>query len=198
MPLIPFAAALLLVFLLVLATPLLLILRYRIGTARRPARRWIATFNLISLLASATLFLWIAAMTNFWVPNAFRYSLIGFIAGVLLGLLGVRLTQWDRTESALYYKPNRWLVLLVTLAVAARLLYGLWRMWHAWQTTGHDSSWLAHAGIPGSMGVGALVVGYYLAYSTGIAWRLRGMRHPRFIADKTAGNKLNRDRRHRP
>jgi hypothetical protein len=172
-PLIPFAAALLLILFFVLATPFLLILRYRIGSARRPARPWIATINLVSLLTSAALFLWIAAMTNFWVPNAFRYSLIGFIAGVLLGLLGVQLTRWDRTEQALYYKPNRWLVLLVTLAVAARLLYGFWRIWHAWRTTGHDSSWLASAGIPGSMGVGALVLGYYFSYFAGVRWRLR-------------------------
>jgi hypothetical protein len=174
-PLIPFAAALLLILFFVLATPFLLILRYRIGIARRPARPWIATINLMSLLTSAALFLWIAAMTNFWVPNAFRYSVIGFIAGVLLGLLGVQLTRWDRTEHALYYKPNRWLVLLVTLAVAARLLYGVWRIWHAWRTTGSDSSWLAHAGIPGSMGVGALVLAYYLTYFAGIRWRLRNL-----------------------
>jgi hypothetical protein len=172
-PLIPFLAALLLVFLLVLSTPFLLVVRYRVGTARRPARRWIATINLISLLTSAGLFFWVAALTNFWVPNAFRYSLIGFIAGVLLGLLGLKLTHWEPTARSLYYKPNRWLVLFITLAVAARLLYGLWRIWHAWRTTGPDASWLANAGIPGSMGVGALVLAYYLTYFAGVRWRLR-------------------------
>jgi hypothetical protein len=171
-PLIPFLAALLLVFLLVLSTPFLLVVRYRVGTARRPARRWIATINLVSLFTSAALFLWVAALTNFWVPNAFRYSLIGFIAGVLFGLLGLKLTHWEPTARALYYKPNRWLVLLITLAVAARLLYGFWRIWHAWRTTGPDSSWLASAGIPGSMGVGALVPGYYLTYFAGVRWRI--------------------------
>jgi hypothetical protein len=172
-PLIPLLAGLLLVFLVVLSTPLLLVLRYRIGTARRPARRWITTINLVSLLISAALFLWVAAMTNFWVPNAFRYSLIGFIAGVLLGLLGLKLTRWEPTAHTLHYKPNRWLVLLITLAVAARLLYGFWRIWHAWQTTGPDTSWLASARIPGSMGVGALVLGYYFTYFAGMRWRLR-------------------------
>ena len=173
MPLVPFLAALLIVFLFVLSTPFLLVLRYRIGTARRPARRWIATLNLVSLLFSAALFLWIAALTNFWVPHAFRYSLIGFIVGVLLGLLGLKLTRWEPTARGLYYQPNRWLVLLITLAVTARLLYGFWRIWHAWQTTGHDASWLASAGIPGSMGVGALVLSYYLTYFVGVRWRLR-------------------------
>jgi hypothetical protein len=53
------------------------------------------------------------------------------------------------------------------------MLYGFWRMWHAWHITGHDKSWLASAGIPGSMAVGALVLGYYLTYFAGIRWKLR-------------------------
>jgi hypothetical protein len=172
-PLIPFLAALLLVFVLILSTPLLLVVRYRVGTARRPARRWLATINLLSLLASAALFFWAAAITNFWVPNTFRYSLLGFAAGALLGLFGLWLTRWEPTARALYYKPNRWLVLLLTLAVGARLLYGFWRLWHAWRAAPSDSSWLASAGVAGSMAVGAVVVGYYLAYFTGVRWKLR-------------------------
>ena len=74
MPLVPFLAALLLVFLLVLSTPFLLVVRYRMGMARRPARRWIATTNAVSLFVSAGFFLWIAALTNFWVPRAFTFS----------------------------------------------------------------------------------------------------------------------------
>jgi hypothetical protein len=172
-PLIPFLAALLLVFLLILSTPLLLVMRYRVGTARRPARRWVATLNLISLLTSAVLFFLAAAITNFWVPTTFRYSLVGFAAGALLGLLGLWLTHWEPNAAALYYTPNRWLVLLLTLAVGARLLYGSWRIWHSWRATPSDGSWLASAGVAGSMAVGAVLVGYYLAYFTGVRWKLR-------------------------
>ena len=173
MPLIHFLAALLVIFLLVLSTPFLLVVRYRVGVARRPARRWVATINLISLLISAALFIWVAALTNFWVARAFGYSMIGFLSGSLLGLLGLALTRWEKTGAAVYYTPNRWLVLLVTLAVFSRMLYGFWRIWHAWHSSGHDSSWLASAGIPGSMAMGALVIGYYFTYFAGVAWRLR-------------------------
>ena len=173
MPLVPVIAALLFVLLFVLSTPLLLVLRYRVGIARRPARPLMTTINVLSLLLSAGIFIWVAAMTNFWVPRAFGYSLIGMLSGCLLGLLGVAVTRWERTGASIHYTPNRWLVLFVTLAVAVRLLYGLWRIWHAWHTTGHDSSWLAAAGIPGSMAVGALVLGYYLTYFAGIRWRMR-------------------------
>jgi hypothetical protein len=177
MPIIAFLAILLAIFFLVLSTPLLLVLRYRIGIARRPGRRWAATTNLVSLLISAALFLWIAALTNFWVPRALIASLAGLLSGCLLGLVGLAVTRWEKTAATIYYTPNRWLVLLITLAVATRMLYGSWRLWHAWHTTGHDSSWLAAAGIPGSMSVGGLVLGYYFTYFAGVRWRL-GPRQP--------------------
>lgn len=176
MPLIPFLAALAVIFFFILSIPFLLVVRYRVGTSRRPASRWIANINVVSLLASIALFLWIAALTNFWVPGAFRASLIGFISGVLLGFFGLKVTRWEPTPRALYYQPNRWLVLLITLAVVARMIYGLWRIWHAWRTTGHDSSWLASAGIPGSIAVGALVLGYYFTYFAGVRWRISAAR----------------------
>jgi phage terminase large subunit-like protein len=172
-PLIPFLVALVVIVAFILALPLLLVLRYRVGIARRPARRWMVTLNLVSLLISAALFLWVAALTSFWVPRAFGYSSAGLGSGCLLGFLGLGLTRWERTATSLYFTPNRWLVLVVTLAVSARLVYGVWRIWRAWHTTGHDTSWLAAAGIPGSMAVGAVVLGYYLTYSAGVRWRLR-------------------------
>lgn len=177
MPLLLIPLILALFFLvLVLAMPLSLVLRYRAGTARRLGRRWVATLNLVMLGLSVAIFLWVAALTSFWIPDAFRYSLFGLIGGGFLGLLGLALTRWEKTPHTLYYTPNRWLILLITLAVTTRLLYGLWRMWHAWRTAGPDTSWVASAGVAGSMAVGALVLGYYLAYSAGVRWRLRRVR----------------------
>ena len=173
MPLIPIMLALLFVVALVLAIPLLLVLRYRAGTARRRGRKWVATINLLSFFLSAGLFVWIAAVTSLWVPRAFSLSLAGFVGGCLLGLLGLALTRWESTPQTLHYTPNRWLVLLITLAVTTRLLYGLWRLWHAWRASGGNDSWIAAAGVAGSMAVGAVVLGYYLIYSAGVLCRLR-------------------------
>jgi hypothetical protein len=172
-PLIPIILVLFLVVALVLATPFLLYLRYRTGTMRRRGREWVANVNLASLGLSAALLVWVAALTTFWVPHAFSYSLAGLLAGSLLGLLGLALTRWEITPRGLHYTPNRWLVLLVTLAVVTRLLYGLWRIWYAWRAAGADHSWLAAAGVGGSMAVGAVVVGYYLTYFAGVLLRLR-------------------------
>ncbi len=163
---------------LLLAMPFLLVQRYRIGKARRKGRRWIANVNLVAFILSAGLFLWAAAITSLWIPMAFFYSLLGLLGGGLLGLLGLALTRWEKTAQAVYYTPNRWLILILTAAVTTRLLYALWRGWHAWHTRGPDGSWLAASGAAGSLAVGAIVLGYYLTYSAGLRRRLgRSQKH---------------------
>jgi hypothetical protein len=171
-PLIPLIAVLLLVLVLIFTMPLSLLLRYRAGTVRRRGRRWVATLNLVMIVLSAVLFLYVAAITSFWVSDAFRYSLFGLMGGCLLGLLGLALTRWEETPRALYYTPNRWLILIITLAVSARLLYGLWRIWHGWRASGSDASWLETAGVAGSLALGAIMLGYYVTYLAGVRWRL--------------------------
>lgn len=176
MPLIFVALALLLLLvLLVLSVPLSLVQRYRTGTVRRPARGWVATVNLVSLVVSVTVVLLTAAVTSLWVPRAFAYTLIGLAVGVALGLLGLFATRWEATPGALHFTPNRWLVLVLMIVVTARILYGFWRAWGAWQRSDEVAGWLAEAGVAGSLGVGAVVLGYALAYQAGV--RARAHRH---------------------
>ena len=173
MPLIPLVAVLLLVIAFTLAMPLSLFLRYRTGTVRRLGRKWVATLNLVMIVFSAVLFLYVAAITSLWVSDAFRYSLFGLMGGCLLGLLGLALTRWEQTPQALYYTPNRWLILIITFAVTARFLYGIWRIFHGWRMSGTDTSWLETTGIAGSLALGAIVLGYYGTYAAGVRWRLK-------------------------
>ena len=153
-----------------LTVPLSIIQRYRAGTARRPARGWVAASNVFFIAISVILFLVTAALSSPWIPGAFTYSLLGMSAGCLLGLAGVGLTRWEESPKSLHYTPNRWLVLSITIIVAVRLWFGVWRAWNAWRFTPAERSWLAESGLAGSMAVGALVVGYYFAYWAGV-WR---------------------------
>lgn len=151
--------------------PLSLIQRYRVGTARRPARGWFIALNLFAIAISTAIFIVAAAVTNVWVPHAFAYTMLGLAIGCLLGIVGLALTRWEPGARSLYFTPNRWLVLFITLLVTARVLYGFWRSWHAWRA-GLDA-WSAAFGIAGSMGAGAVVLGYYFAYWLGVRRRLR-------------------------
>ena len=162
--------------LVVLSVPLSIVQRYRLGTARRPARVWIATINLFAIAMSAAILLFVAALSSAWVPNTIPYTLTGLAAGAALGLIGLAATRWTSEPGSLQYTPNRWLVLSITIVVLARIFYGFWRGWHAWRASG-DGSWLAEAGAAGSMAAGAVVIGYYLIYWVGI--RRKARRHHR-------------------
>lgn len=169
----PFILLLLLVPIAVIAVmPLILIQRYRVGTARRMARPWAATVNLALMAFSAVFFLVSAAFTTIWVPGALTGALLGLPAGMLLGGLGLAMTRWEAAPHALHYTPNRLLVLIVTLLVTARVLYGFWRSWAVVQAGATNLTALGAFGIPESLGAAAIVIGYYLAYGVGLRWKI--------------------------
>jgi hypothetical protein len=154
-------------------TPLALVQRYRLGTARRRARGWSTALNIAGLALSSTLFFAGAAVTALWIPNALTYTAAGFAAGCVLALVGLILTGWEPGHGSLHYTPNRWLVLGITLVVAARLAFGFWRSWRAWHVAPDYASWVAASGAAGSLAAGAVVLGYYLTYWLGVRRRLR-------------------------
>ncbi|HXY38696.1 MAG TPA: hypothetical protein VEQ10_03455 [Vicinamibacteria bacterium] len=61
---------------------------------------------------------------------------------------------------------------LVMLVVVARVLFGFWRAFHLWQATGAHA-WVVATGAAESLAAGAVVLGYYLVYWTGVRWRVR-------------------------
>jgi hypothetical protein len=153
--------------------PLILIQRYRVGSARRMARPWVATLNVMLMAFSAICLLAGAAVTTMWVPNAFTGAATGIAVGAGLGLIGLALTQWEPTAATLHYTPNRWLVLVVTFVVSARVLYGFWRSWTVAQSGVSGTPIVMAFGIPESLAAGGMVIGYYFAYGVGVRRRIR-------------------------
>jgi hypothetical protein len=161
--------------------PLILIQRYRVASARRMARPWLATLNLVAMAISVLFFLAGAAVTTVWVRNAFIGAAAGVALGTVLGSLGLALTRWEQTPATLHYTPNRWLVLFVTFVLSARVLYGLWRTWTVAEAGVYGTAMVTAFGIPESLGAGGLVIGYYTAYAWGMrrrvsAWQNRRLR----------------------
>jgi hypothetical protein len=172
MPFVALALLLLLPLAVIALMPLILIQRYRVGRARRLARPWMATLNVLVMLFSATFFVLVAAAITAWVPGVFRAALLGLLGGCAAGLLGVFVSRWEATPASLHYTPNRWLVLAITHVVAVRVLYGFWRSWNAWQWGADDESLLAAFGVAGSVAAAGIVIGYYLAFSVGVRRRI--------------------------
>lgn len=166
---------------LIALMPLILIQRYRMGTARRLARPWAATLNIVLTTVSACLFLGVAAVTTVWVPHAFSGAAAGIAVGLGLGIVGLVLTRWEPTAATLHYTPNRWLVLVVTFMVSVRVLYGLWRSWKVAEAGVYGTEMVLAFGIPESLAVGGAVIGYYIAYAWGVrrriaTWQRRALR----------------------
>jgi hypothetical protein len=171
-PLLVIGIALVAILAFIALLPLTLIQRYRMGTSRQLARGWLTTINMVGIAISVVFFLTGAAMTNIWVPYALRYTVAGLACGCVLGVIGLALTRWEPAPRALHYTPNRWLVLAITLLVTARVLYGFWRGWQSWRSAVDGGAWLVASGAAGALGAGALVLGYYLIYWTGVRRKL--------------------------
>jgi hypothetical protein len=160
-----------------------LALRYRAGTARRQGRRWAATMNVWMTSFSAVFFVFFTVLLSFWLGPTLRFAVVGMGFGGILGLLGLALTRWESQPEGLFYTPSRWLALLVTLAIAARLIYGWWRTTHPSNAgAASDQHWLMTASATQiSIAVAAGLIGYYLVYAIGV--RIRLARHHQWHAE---------------
>jgi hypothetical protein len=151
-----------------------LALRYRAGTSRRQGRRWVATMNVWMTSFSAAFFLFFAFLISFWLGPSLRFALAGMGVGGCLGLVGLAVTRWESEPQGLFYTPSRWLALLVTVAIGARLAYGWWHATHPGNLA--EQHWLLSAsGTQVSIAVAAGLIGYYLVYAIGV--RIRDRRH---------------------
>jgi MFS family permease len=173
---VPIVVFALLIFVLLAFAGVILLslaLRYRAGTARRQARRWVAKLNVWMTSLSAVFFLSFTFLLSIWVGSAFRYALIGMGIGGILGLLGLALTRWENRPEGLFYTPSRWLAFLIVFAIAARVLYGWWHATHSGRNTPGGQHWLITAsGTQLSLAVAAGLIGYYLVYSIGVRLKI--------------------------
>jgi hypothetical protein len=151
--------------------PLSLWQRYRFGKARRRAWPWLVRLNAWLLLLSAVVFLGAMAITSYWWPGALAYAAAGLGAGALLGGAGLLLSRFERNPQGLFYTPNAWLILALTVIVAARIGLGFVELWRYWQ--GRESLALIpvfeHASL---FSVAGLLIGYYLVFTWGLRSKL--------------------------
>lgn len=153
--------------------PIALVQRFRMGIARQRARGWLIAINLVGISISMMMFALASVVTSIWLHPALVYTLGGLATGFVLGAAGIWFTRWETFPDGLYFTPNRWLVLGMTLVVTGRILFGFWRAWHTWRAGFDDASWVAAAGLAKSMAAGGVVLGYYFVYWIGVRSRLR-------------------------
>ena len=150
----------------VVPLPIVLWARYRNGTARRRAQGWAIRINAWLLAASVPMLLLSAWISGHWFALALVETSAGLLLGALLGVLSLWLTRFEPDANGFHYTPNRWLVLLLTVLVAARIVAGLVAAWH------DSNSWLSLLDAGALLAIGGVFLGYGLAYTWGLRARL--------------------------
>ncbi|WP_202839679.1 DUF1453 domain-containing protein [Luteimonas saliphila] len=181
--LIPFLLLLLLALALLL-WPLGLWQRYRAGRSRRRAQSGWVSFNAFGLLLSSVLFLLGAGIGSIWIDGAAFNAGGGLLAGVAIGVVGLRLARFEAGNGRLHYTANAWLVAGLLLLAAVRVALAAWQAWHrAWEGTPAPVSWPWLADPASLWAMAGLLLGYHLAFAWGLRRTLRrlGMLSRRWI-----------------
>lgn len=161
--------ALCIVALVLVLLPVSLWQRYRRGHARRRAVGWSVGVNAWTALVALGLFAAVVGIAAWWVPGAPAHAAVGVAVGIVLGIVGLWFSRFERDGEVLHYEPNRVLVGALTLLVAARIAIALWQATHF---AGPPSThwWLQ----PGTLyASGGALIGYAVAFSWGVRQRLR-------------------------
>ena len=132
--------------------------------AWQPGRIWFR----MALLALAALGLLAAAA---FLPHVGLAVAGGMAAGVALGWAGLHHTHAEWRDGVRTYIPNPWIGGLLTLVLAARLV---WRYTHRTGIQGGGVQAMQQAS-PLTMGIAAVLVGYSLCYSIGLVVRMRAL-----------------------
>lgn len=155
----------------VMLLPVLMWQRYRMGRSRQRGVRWVVLINCAAMVVSLVLFLLSMAVTEWWWPGALMSAATGLGIGGVLGLLGLRFCHFENTPQGVFYTPNRWIILSLTLLVAARLSMSAFEVWRSWRTEGElaPAPLFDHATL---FGVAGVVLGYSLVFAIGLQRRL--------------------------
>ena len=104
-------------------------------------------------------------------PLAIAALAAGTVAGLALGVYGLRITRFEDTDEGYFYTPNARLGILVAMALVARILY-LGVLIYANKGSNAPTPRLTDS--PLTMLTVGLAAGYFWMYSAGLLrWRMK-------------------------
>jgi hypothetical protein len=146
--------------------------RFRANFGRQPVQHTRMVVLLVILAVVVAIFL-LGALRS---TPALEAAAGGLIAGVLVGVLGLRLTRFESDEKGRYYTPNSYIGAAVTLLLVGRIVYRMVSMYSMPQLApapGTDP-FAAMTQSPLTLAMLMLTLGYYLTYTSGVLYKSRG------------------------
>ncbi|WP_243040315.1 DUF1453 domain-containing protein [Dyella sedimenti] len=139
--------------------------RVRGSFGRQPIRRHRMTGR-IAVFAVIGLLLALGGLHNLRLLEGL---LGGVLAGAVLGIVGLRLTRFERDASgADLYIPNAWIGSLLTVLLVARLAWRLLVAMPQLQDPAMTHSAPALGNSPLTLAIFGLMIGYYVCYFSGL------------------------------
>lgn len=142
--------------------------RYKRNVGRQPLKPRRLIIRIVILLTILCGFL---AYSNIDAP-LLAATLAGLVLGAGIAQGGLRLTRFESTPAGDFYTPNTALGLAVSALFMLRIGYRMVVM--ATAAGGPATAFNAASRTPLTMGLLALVIGYYLAFYVGVLRRPRG------------------------
>ena len=149
----------------VVAIALLYYRRIRRQFGRQP---WQAKRHGARLVLLTIVFLLLVA-SGFVLPHAALAIAGGILAGGVLGVVSIRLTQIESVDGLRWYTPNPWIGGALSLLLVARLV---WRFGSGPLSGGTPAPQQAS---PLTLLFAATLVTFYLVSGGGLAWRMRAL-----------------------
>ncbi|HZP13840.1 MAG TPA: hypothetical protein VFB36_15595 [Nevskiaceae bacterium] len=123
----------------------------------------------MAILAFATLMI----VMNFAKTADLQLAMaLGALPGLALALWGVKLAHIESTPQGVFYTPNPYLGIAISILLIGRIVYRMVQMGPMMQSPQAMSSPAAMY-TPLTMALFGLVIGYYVAYCAGLLWRAR-------------------------
>jgi hypothetical protein len=128
------------------------------------ARAWI-TLTVFSLLIALLL------LGSLARPPSVLAIVAGSALGVALGIYGIRLTRFEATSSGLFYTPNAWLGMALSLLFLGRVAYRFMQLYLSDNgASAPPSDFMSN---PLTIFIFGTLAGYYVAFAIGLIRRNR-------------------------
>jgi hypothetical protein len=136
--------------------------RVRRNIGRQRSRVWRHWFG-VTLFPVLVLLFALAAMAQ---PMAEAAIWAGFAGGIVLALVGLRLTRFERTPEGFFYTPNAYIGVGLSLLLVGRILYRMTQLYGVGGGGAYAHQDFARS--PLTLLIFGLVAGYYAAYAGGL------------------------------
>lgn len=147
--------------------------RFRANFGRQTVQQTRMVVRLAILALVGGLFLTVASHST----PALEAAGGGLLAGVLLGVLGTRLTRFEADAQGRYYTPNAYIGGLVMLLLITRLVYRMFSVYSTPQLAPQPGAdpFATLTQSPLTLTFVMLTVGYYLMYTAGVLYKSGGI-----------------------